>query len=491
MKRLLSCFLTCLILLSVLSLGLTGLAVGSKYIVDKNEGARLYIEKSSSSQWLSQLRQGTIVTALEDSEGFVRVSYEGYSGWLKKTDLKEYVAADPLISHIQVTKKPDKTEYYENDRYWKELFDPTGLEVTAFFTNGTTQIVTPEIYTPIMTEHGENTAITLSYRGHYTETHINIHRQPLKKIELTSLPQKLEYKEGSELDITGLSVTAFYIDPSWEPRVLEPSDFQLKGYDKDSPGIQTIEVKYKYDDIRAEFQVEVIPKYLESITIIKLPNKLDYYGTDRDINLTGLEVTALYDNGFTKTLTGVNCEAGWLEDNPSYDKKTKIWLSFTDGGITKTVNFDVFLHTLKAISLNVEGPAKKDYLRGDKLDTAELLIYLEYNSGKKEYITKDFELTEPNTNIAGTHIVSVKYGDFSTSFQIQVWSTNLYGDVNFDLKVTAVDARRILRASAKLENFNAEQIIVASMGREGNPRAVEARTALRISARLEDVKYIF
>ena len=63
----------------------------------------------------------------------------------------------------------------------------------------------------------------------------------------------------------------------------------------------------------------------------------------------------------------------------------------------------------------------------------------------------------------------------------------LLGDVNIDGKVTAVDARAILRVSAKLSTFdNEEQMKRADVDGNGKITAGDARKALRMSAHLED-----
>lgn len=45
------------------------------------------------------------------------------------------------VDHIEITKQPDKTEYRGGDK-----FDPTGMEVTAHYTDGTTAVLTRDQY---------------------------------------------------------------------------------------------------------------------------------------------------------------------------------------------------------------------------------------------------------------------------------------------------------------------------------------------------------
>lgn len=59
------------------------------------------------------------------------------------------------------------------------------------------------------------------------------------------------------------------------------------------------------------------------------------------------------------------------------------------------------------------------------------------------------------------------------------------GDVNYDGKLTAADARLILRAAAQLELFTADQLKRAELTGDGKVTAADARKALRKSAGLE------
>ncbi|MDR1631050.1 MAG: bacterial Ig-like domain-containing protein [Oscillospiraceae bacterium] len=492
MKKLLSVYVAVMILCSSLSLGLSAFAAGGEYLVQSSSGATLYANKQISSEKLAVLRRGTIVTALEESDGFIRVSYEGYSGWLLLAELVKYEPADASVSRIEVTKLPNKTVYYEADKYWKEEpFDPAGLKVTAYDAQGNSMgVITPSIYAPVMTRPGTPT-VTVAYKGHYATFAITVRKHPIERLMITP-PATLTYKEGSPLDLTGLSATVYYTDAAWAPRVLALDDLIISGYDKDAPGLQTVKVGYKYEGVNASFEVEVIPKILERIEVTTPPTQLNYYGTNRTLNLTGMVVTAFYDNGASKTLTGASCAAEWVETAPAYDKKTQIRVSYTEDGVTKSALYDVMLYERKAVALRVEGPTTKTYLKGSALDTTGLSLYLEYNSGEKEYITKNFTMAQPDMSIAGPHTVVVTYGEFTASFLIEVWSTNLYGDVDFDLKITAADARQVLRASAKLETLTAEQTIVGNFGVvSAGVTAANARTVLRMSARLEAKKYIF
>lgn len=64
------------------------------------------------------------------------------------------------------------------------------------------------------------------------------------------------------------------------------------------------------------------------------------------------------------------------------------------------------------------------------------------------------------------------------------------GDVNNDGKITAADARIILRVSAKLDKLDNEKLAVADMNSDGKITASDARTVLRMSAKLDKLQEI-
>ena len=76
---------------------------------------------------------------------------------------------------------------------------------------------------------------------------------------------------------------------------------------------------------------------------------------------------------------------------------------------------------------------------------------------------------------------------FILCFSMAVSAFALSGDIDSDGNVTAMDARRILRFSAGLEDFSESEKSVADINRDGKANAIDARLALRISAKLEKV----
>ena len=165
-------------------------------------------------------------------------------------------------------------------------------------------------------------------------------------------PDKIEYKQGEDLDLTGMEVTAHYSDGKEE--VLPEGSYTVSGYDAQQVGEQTITVTY--GDQTATFVVTVTEKSdpvdpevtLDKITV-KAPDKIEYKQGE-DLDLTGMEVTAHYSDGKEEVLPeGSYTVAGY--DANKVGKQT-ITVIYKD----QTATFDV---TVKEASKPVE-PGKPD-----------------------------------------------------------------------------------------------------------------------------------
>lgn len=100
--------------------------------------------------------------ALTDSDTSITISYT-YNGVTKTATQNITVAT---LSSIAVTTQPTKTTYYVG-----EIFDPSGMIVTATWSDNTTSTVTNYTYTPDTALTSSDTTITISYTvGGITQT---------------------------------------------------------------------------------------------------------------------------------------------------------------------------------------------------------------------------------------------------------------------------------------------------------------------------------
>ncbi|WHY94817.1 InlB B-repeat-containing protein [Neobacillus cucumis] len=88
-------------------------------------------------------------------------------------------------------------------------------------------------------------------------------------VSIASLPEKLKYIEGEELDLTGAKLDVK--TNHGNSKVIDVSKDMVTGFDSNSPGNQTETLKVTYDGLTATFVVKITAKY--TVTFV------DYDGT--------------------------------------------------------------------------------------------------------------------------------------------------------------------------------------------------------------------
>ena len=90
-----------------------------------------------------------------------------------------------------------------------------------------------------------------------------------------------------------------------------------------------------------------------------------------------------------------------------------------------------------------------------------------------------------NVNESGLYrvVMNVTSGkdNFSTSASFDYEKGKMLGDVIADGKITAADARKVLRYSAKLESYSANIEINGDVNRDGKITSSDARLILKIA----------
>lgn len=126
------------------------------------------------------------------------------------TDASLYSVSSATLTDISVKTAPNKTSYKEGEK-----FDPTGLVLTATYSDGTTgDITTGYTYSPTEALKSTDTTVTITYGGQTTTQAITV--ADITSLSFIGTPNKLVYFENETFDPTGLTVTATYSDSSSE-----------------------------------------------------------------------------------------------------------------------------------------------------------------------------------------------------------------------------------------------------------------------------------
>lgn len=117
--------------------------------------------------------------------------------------------------------------------------------------------------------------------------------ESIATIEITKLPQKLEYIENEEgLDLIGGILTVNCTNGS--TLEIKLATLEAEGFDNSVLGEQTVTVRYgKYE---ASFKIEVIARPISFIAIAQFPDKTDYT-VGAILDLTGGKLAVCYPEG--------------------------------------------------------------------------------------------------------------------------------------------------------------------------------------------------
>ena len=193
------------------------------------------------------------------------------------------------LTLIEITSPPDKTNYFAG----QEL-NLTGLLVSAYYSDGSEKTVNAYTVSGYDSETMGIQTVTVSYEGRTAFFMIEI-VESVTRIEIASPPDKTSYFAGQELDLSGLSVKAFYTDGS-EKTV---SAYTVSGYDPETMGIQTVTVSYA--GRTTLFMVKIVES-VSHLEIISLPDKTSYF-PGQMLDLKGLTVKAFFSDGSEKAVS--------------------------------------------------------------------------------------------------------------------------------------------------------------------------------------------
>lgn len=228
-------------------------------------------------------------------------------------------------TRLEVTHMPTKARYFVG-----ETFDSTGLVITAYYNDNTSEQVTGyTLSSPDMSAYGSKT-VTVTFDEKTVDFSILV--VDITGIEIKTPPMKQEYLVGDTLDSTGLTVLVKYTDGTSETIT---SGFTVSELDSSSIGEKEITVTYK--NHTAAFKVLVYE--LQGIRIAHYPEKT-YYRVGETFDSTGLVVVALRTDNTEKEITDYTV-SGF--DSSKVGAKT-ITVSYQTeiGGIETFIGYDEF-----------------------------------------------------------------------------------------------------------------------------------------------------
>ena len=331
-------------------------------------------------------------------EQILIITYKGKTVQYK-VNVKDYVKDIEIV-------EPTKLVYKLN-----ETIDLNGGTVRAVMASGTA--TSPVAMTSAMITGFDSTSIgaktlTVSYQG-YTKTFGITVQDLTNSMVIKTLPNKVKYLYGQKLDLTGGTIEI--TKESGETEIISITSSMVTGYNSNKLGTKTLTVTY--DGLSQTFPVTVEDYELNSLFITP-PTKRNYeYGESLD--LTGGKVTTKMASGAIKESTNMTASMISGFDNTKVGSQ-KITVTY-DG---KSNSFTISVKdSIKGISMNTQ-PNKTNYDFGANLDVSGATITVVKSSGITVIPVTSDMISEYNPKNAGTQVIKVSYGGFTTNFIVNV-----------------------------------------------------------------------
>ena len=343
----------------------------------------------------------------EENTGMIK-SIEGTLGkQITRGELELRIGYNPPPIHgtrtpvsLAVTTPPTKTAYEAGDS-----FDKTGMVVTVTYNDESTREVTNYNYSPVVLSK-DDTYVTISYREMMTTvttTQPVTVKNLLKKIQIITPPTETAYEIGDTIDLTGMVVHAFYSDGTSH----EISNYTYSPHIVSSASDTEVTITYTEDGITKtaiqDITVGNTPN-LVSIAVSTPPTKVTYKAGEY-FDPSGMVVTATFDNGTTKNVSGYT----YSPTRTLQQGDSVITISYTKKGITKTTTQDITVVYLTSIAIT-NPPTYTSYYDDEIFNTAGMEVTAYYSDSTSAVITT-YSVSPSGALPYGTTSVTISYSE--------------------------------------------------------------------------------
>ena len=343
----------------------------------------------------------------EENTGMIK-SIEGTLGkQITKGELELRIGYNPPPIYgtrtpvsLAVTTPPTKTVYEAGDS-----FDKTGMVVTVTYDDESTREVTNYNCSPVVLSK-DDTYITISYREMMTTvttTQPVTVKNLLKKIQIITPPTETAYEIGDTIDLTGMVVHAFYSDGSSHAI----SDYTYSPHVVSSASDTEVTITYTEDGITKtaiqDITVGNTPN-LVSIAVSTPPTKVIYKAGEY-FDPSGMVVTATFDNGTTKNVSGYT----YSPTRTLQQDDSVITISYTKKGVTKTTTQNITVVYLTSIAIT-NPPTYTSYYDDEIFNTAGMEVTAYYSDSTSAVITT-YSVSPSGALPYGTTSVTISYSE--------------------------------------------------------------------------------
>lgn len=218
-------------------------------------------------------------------------------------------------------------------------------------------------------------------------------------------------------------------------------------------------------------------KKFKDVWFKTMQKKTEYYIGD-SFDPTGMELFIRYTDDSTEPLSIDDCTV-----NYDFSAEGKRNVSITYGIFTGT--FEVTVKrptvTIKNLAAALKIGESADLTAVSDPDTAE--ITFESSNPEVAEISENKLIAKSAGSATITAKITVNGKEYTDSAHIEIAENILYGDVNGDGQITAIDALMVLKGVVKSRTLSAEEQIPADVDRSGSITAVDAMLILQFSVK--------
>lgn len=215
--------------------------------------------------------------------------------------------SQPKVNAISVAAMPTKLDYVQGDS-----IDTTGLEINAYYDNGSQAVVSAGFtVSPEKLEQEGNQTLIIDYMGATCSFSVNVEKgEPvIESISIMNMPSKTVYTVGESVDSRGMTLRVF-TDQGYEDI---SSGFSCIPNSFMAAGQQTVTVQYEGKSCSFTVEVKEVKEELQSISVNTKPSKLSYVKGEQ-LDTTGLTLIISTNKGNMMLTEGFVCSPTVLNE---------------------------------------------------------------------------------------------------------------------------------------------------------------------------------
>lgn len=323
------------------------------------------------------------------------------------------------LSWIEVGKEPFKKVYRVG-----EALDYSGMVVYGYYDNDDYIDITencaykPGEGTPISAEMNSIIVdITYDDDGTILRTTYDdliIHR--LLMLEVVEDPTKTEYFVGENIDLSGVQLNAEYTDDEVADVTSLCTFTPVDGTEITQVGSITVTASYTEDGVTKTAPIVLtVEKVMVEELIVTPPTKTTYK-LGQNLDLTGINVIAKYNNGTTKDVTN-DCEYVPSNGTTINAGTTVLQVKYTEDNVTVVETVDLEVIGIDGIEVTTP-PTKVAYKVGETLDLSGIVVKANWEDGSKQTVTNSCTFSPQNgsTITSSTTSVTVTYQAYGQAY---------------------------------------------------------------------------